>query len=217
MKSHNPTQKKAPPPCLTIWTIWWACNWDSPSLTQHQAQPLHWNQLILVSSLNIIVCQSWIVQFWWHWANSHLQRRFLAVSNGFFYFSTNPWFALWNARLMALVLPTTFKYSFNGLLMSTSLSSPPTLMALTHARCWTRLMLLGHLPWNGSTWGTYSLQILEHVDRDIPNKFDTSSVLRPCCNMSIAFNLFSSCYALMGKENLHNYKRKCSKRPYYYP
>ena len=36
-----------------------------------------------------------------------------------------------------------------------------------------------------------------------------------CCNMALAFHLFSSSNALMSKENLHSCKRKCPKRSHY--
>ena len=39
-------------------------------------------------------------------------------------------------------------------------------------------MLLKRPPLEGLTRGTQSLQILEHVDREIPNYFDTSRMLR---------------------------------------
>ena len=77
--------------------------------------------------------------------------------------------------------------------------------ALIHTHCWAIVMLLEHPPLEVSTWGTHSLQVLEHVDWEIPNNFDKSRVLCPCCNIAIAFNLFSSGNALMGKENLHNH------------
>ena len=51
----------------------------------------------------------------------------------------------------------------------------------------------------------------EHVDWEIPDNFDTSHVQRPCYNRAIAFNLFSFGNILMGKENLHNSKRKCQR------
>ena len=31
--SHTTPHKTSPPPSLIVWLIWWACNWDSPSLT----------------------------------------------------------------------------------------------------------------------------------------------------------------------------------------
>ena len=106
--------------------------------------------------------------------------------------------------------------SLKAILTSTSLSSPSIVMALTHARCSVRVMLLEHPPLEGSsTWGAHSLQILEHVNWEIVTNFDTSHVLRPCCNKAIAFNLFSFGNAYMVKENLHNYKRNCPKRPHY--
>ena len=41
----QPHTKIAPPPCLTIWLTWWTCNWDSPSLTQHQTWPSNWKSI----------------------------------------------------------------------------------------------------------------------------------------------------------------------------
>ena len=126
------------------------------------------------------------------------------------YFSNDPRFASWSTCLIMLVLTTSFKCSFIAFLTSTSLSRPPIMMAQTNAHRWARMMFLGHPRLEGSTWGTHSLQILEHVEWVIANNFDTSCVLRPCCNMAIAFNLFTSSNALMDIENLHNYKRKMS-------
>ena len=115
-----------------------------------------------------------------------MQRTFLFVSNVFFCFFNDPIPTWWNARLT-----TTFKCSHEAFLVSTTLPSPPIVMALTHARRWARLMFLGCLPLKGFTSGTHFLRILEHVDWEIPNNLHTSHVLCPCCNRAIAFNLFS--------------------------
>ena len=149
--------------------------------------------------------------------NSNLQHTFLVVSVDFFSFFNHSRHASWSARLTMLVLTTTFKCSFKALLTYTTLSSPPTVMASTHTSHWAWMMLLGHPSLEGSTWGMHSLQILEHVDWEIPNTFDTSCVLHPCDNNAIAFNLFSSCNALVGKESLDNIKRNCPKRPQFKP
>ena len=123
--------------------------------------------------------------------------------------------ASWIACLIVLVLTTTFKCSLKAFLKSTTLSSPAIVMAHMHASRWAQVMLLRRHPLEGSTWGTHSLRILEHVDWEVPKNFDISRVLCPCGNKSIALNLFSSSDALMGKEYLHNHKRKCPKRPHY--
>ena len=46
--------------------------------------------------------------------------------------------------------------------------------AFIHTHYWEKVMLLEHPPLEGSTWGTHSLQLLQHVDWGIPNNFDMS-------------------------------------------
>lgn len=96
--------------------------------------------------------------------------------------------------------PHSNAYSKVAFLMSTTLSSPPIVMAFTHAHCWARVILLGRPPIEGSTWGTHFPQILENVVCKIPNNFDTPCVLCPCCNKGIAFNFFSFDNSLTDKE-----------------
>ena len=115
---------------------------------------LDWS--ILVSSLKITLYESWIVQCWWHWANSNLQHTFLAKSNDFLCFSSDPIPASWSACLIVLVLTTTFNYSLKAFLTSTSLSSSPTMMVLTNTCCWARVMILGQPLLEGSTSETHS-------------------------------------------------------------
>jgi hypothetical protein len=133
-----------------------------------------------------------------HLENSNLQRTFLAQLECF---SNAPRPTSWSARLIVLVLTTTFKCSLKAFLTSTTLSSPPSMMALRRTRCWAGVMFLVRPHLEDSTQDTYSLQILEHVDWKIPNNFDTSCVIRPCCNRARAFNLLSFSNVLMGKEN----------------
>ena len=135
----------------------------------------------------------------------------------FFCLFNDPKLALWSAHLFASMLTITFKCSLKAFLLSLTLSSRPTVMALTHARYWAGVMLLGRPSLEGSTWGTHSIRVLEHVDWEISNNFDTSCVLRPCCNRAIAFDLFSFEHALMGKETFTNIREKCPKRPHYQP
>ena len=60
------------------------------------------------------------------------------------------------------------KCSLKAFLTSTTLSSPPILMALTHTRRWAWVRLLGCPPIEGTTWGAHLLQVLEHVLWEIP-------------------------------------------------
>jgi hypothetical protein len=108
---------------------------------------------------------------------SKYQHSFLVVSNGFFCFSSDPRLASWIAHLIVSLLNTTFKCSLKAFLASPTLSSPPIVMALAQAHFWAKVMFFRHPPLEGPAWRTHSLQILVHVDWEIPNNFDTSCLL----------------------------------------
>jgi hypothetical protein len=147
---------------------------------------------------------------------SIFQRILLVVRGDFSCFFNDSRLASWSACRTVLMPTTTFKCSLRAFLVSMTLFSPPTVMALTQVHCLAGWCFLGALLLK-APHEEHTLLILEHVDWVIPNNFDTSHVLRPCGKMAIALNLFSFGNALMCKEDLQNCKRKCPKRPHYYP
>jgi hypothetical protein len=137
---HTTHKKIAPPPGLIVWLTQWACSWDSPFLTQHQAWPSDWNPLILVSSLKITYYQSWVVQSWWQWANSNLQRTFLASSINFLCFSNGPKTCFMKCITQCVGAYYHIHWKHSSRLHHQIIHNCDV---LTHACRWIRVMLIG--------------------------------------------------------------------------
>ena len=113
-------------------------------------------------------------------------------------------------KLNVLMLTSTFKFSLEAML---TWSSPHIYnIYLVHRLWWVLCTLIVEQGWCFLIAlllkAPHEDHIHHNLDWEKPNNFDTSRVLCPCCNKAIAFNLFFSRNALMGKENLHNSKRK---------
>ena len=158
-KVIQPPQKIARPPCLTIWLTWWACEWDSPSFTQHRVRPSNLNKLILVSSLKITIYQSCIVQSWWHWTISTCK------ANSWLW-ATATFASLMNQDLLHEV-HTSLCWCSNHISSAHSKHSSRLQRYLIHQFWWFLRTLVieqggtSRCPiLEGSTWGTHTLQIL---------------------------------------------------------
>jgi hypothetical protein len=70
------------------------------------------NRLILGSPLKSTLYQSWIVWSWCYWANSNLEKTFLAVRNDFICCSNDPRPASWNTCLIMLALTQSIPHVY---------------------------------------------------------------------------------------------------------